>query len=336
MRTLASIQVIDDLSPIAGADRIELAQVMGWQVVVGRGEFVAGDTCVFCEIDSVLPPREEFSFLAKSKYRVKTIKLRGALSQGLCLPLSVIPDNTPRHVGMDVTETLGVTKYTPPVSGIGGHSVCESTFPACVPKTDEPRVQSHKRILRRMNGLWCYVTKKLDGTSCTFASVDGEISVCSRTRTLRRENDKGGVSPYWRMYERYNVGRIFESIDHIAIQGEMVGHWHEGGVSQIQGNRCGVPDTDLFVFDVYDLIEREYFGLDRLRNFCEHWGLKMVPLLSTVVLNHTINELLEMASITYDNGRAGEGIVIRTVSDRRDGHSFKVINNQYLLKHGDA
>ena len=335
MRTLASIQVIDSLSPIAGADRIEAAQVMGWQVVVGKGEFSAGDMCVFCEIDSIMPPREEFKFLEKVKYRVKTIKLRGAISQGVCLPLSVLPQETTPEVGLDVTEVLGVTKYTPPVSCVGGHSISKSTFPAHVPKTDEPRIQSHKRMLGKMMGMWCYVTKKLDGTSCTFVSNGGEISVCSRTRTVERENEVG-VSPYWRMYEKYNVERIFESIDYIAIQGEMVGHWHENGVSPIQGNRCGIQETDLFVFDVYDLIQERYFGFGRLRNFCEHWGLKMVPLVGTITLNHTVAELLEMANVRYDNGEPGEGIVIRPMGARCGGRSFKVVNNQYLLKHGDA
>lgn len=89
-RKLASIQVITDLSPIEGADRIETAQILGWQCVVKRGEFKVGDSVVYFEVDSVLPERNEFEFLRERKFRIKTIKLKKQISQGLVMPLSIL------------------------------------------------------------------------------------------------------------------------------------------------------------------------------------------------------------------------------------------------------
>ena len=103
-RVLASVRVIKDISPIEGADKIEVATVDGWKVVVAKdvGHKV-GDMVIYCEIDSFLPIREEFEFLRKSSYkkmgdeegfRLRTIKLKGQISQGLILPLSILENVT--------------------------------------------------------------------------------------------------------------------------------------------------------------------------------------------------------------------------------------------------
>lgn len=112
MRKLASVRQVSGLRPIQGADRIEVAQVDGWECVVKKGEFSIGEQIVYIEIDSILPERPEFEFLRDRKFRVRTIKLRGQVSQGLVLPLSVLPDGK-YAVGDDVTEILGVKKFDP-------------------------------------------------------------------------------------------------------------------------------------------------------------------------------------------------------------------------------
>lgn len=113
MRNLASIQKIGNLEPIQNADAIEKATVLGWQLVVKKDEFKIGDLCVYCEIDSILPEKPEFEFLKDRKYRIKTIKLRGQISQGICFPLSVLPVKTKITEGLDVTEILGIKKWEP-------------------------------------------------------------------------------------------------------------------------------------------------------------------------------------------------------------------------------
>ena len=111
-RQLASIRRISDIRLIAGADRIVVAQVDGWECVVQKDEFHVGDRVVYIEVDSVVPERPEFEFLRDRKFRVRTIKLRGQVSQGLVLPLSILPTGNYED-GADVTDVLGVTKYDP-------------------------------------------------------------------------------------------------------------------------------------------------------------------------------------------------------------------------------
>ena len=132
-RKLASIQVIENISPIEGADLIEVATVRGWKLVVKKGEFSPGEKAIYCEIDSFLPIKEEFEFLRKSSYkkmgelegfRLRTIKLRGQISQGLRLPIAVLQDRIYNdqykqlQVGDDVAEALGIFKYEPPIPAV--------------------------------------------------------------------------------------------------------------------------------------------------------------------------------------------------------------------------
>jgi RNA ligase (TIGR02306 family) len=185
-RKLASIRVISDIQPIEGADKIELAIVDGWKVVVAKevGHKV-GNMVVYCEIDSYLPVRDEFEFLRKSSYkkmsdgtegfRLKTIKLRGQVSQGLILPMSVVEyTNVQFEVGMDVTNLLGIVKYEPPIPAELAGKV-KGLFPSFIRKTDEERIQNLSSEYDELKNHTYYVTEKLDGSSATFYIKDGEF-----------------------------------------------------------------------------------------------------------------------------------------------------------------
>ena len=124
-RKLASIRKVREIKPIEGADAIELAIVDGWQCVAKKGEFKVNDLCVYFEIDSFLPIKDEFEFLRKSSYkkmgeaegfRLKTIKLRGELSQGLIIPISNFNEDIQKmEEGTDLTDILEVQKYEQPI-----------------------------------------------------------------------------------------------------------------------------------------------------------------------------------------------------------------------------
>lgn len=168
MRKLATIETITAIKPHPNADQLELAQVRGWQVVVKKGEFVSGDHCVYCEIDSVLPEREAFEFLRKSKFRIKTIRLRSEISQGIALPINEAFQGVPKsfygplRVGDDVTELLGVTLYQPPIPMELGGDI-KGAFPAFIPKTDEERIQNCTFVLDKYRQLEWVATEKVDG-----------------------------------------------------------------------------------------------------------------------------------------------------------------------------
>ncbi len=90
MQNLATIEKILWIKEIENSDNIELCGIKGWCVVVKKNEFKVGDLCVYVQIDTVMPELPEYEFLRSRKFRVRSIKIRGVLSQGLILPLSVL------------------------------------------------------------------------------------------------------------------------------------------------------------------------------------------------------------------------------------------------------
>lgn len=112
-RMLAYTVTIDSITPIEKADNIELAHVGGWNVIIRKHEFNVGDMAVFFEIDSLLPETEWSEFLRPKKFKVKTYKLGkfNVISQGLLLPMSILPDNKEYALHEDVTNTLGIKYY---------------------------------------------------------------------------------------------------------------------------------------------------------------------------------------------------------------------------------
>ena len=109
-RALAHIEVISELNPIPGYDRVEQATILGWRVVVRKDEFKVGDMCCYFEIDSKLKETEWSEFLRPKHFKIKTQKMCKTISQGLALPIDIIPELQGKalHVGDDVTELLGV------------------------------------------------------------------------------------------------------------------------------------------------------------------------------------------------------------------------------------
>lgn len=325
MRKLASIQRIKMLEPIPGADAIEKATVLGWQVVVKRGEFAVGDWCVYVEIDSVLPEKPEFAFLRSKSFRIRTVKLRGQLSQGICFPLNILPPETLAEEGADVTEALGIGKYEPPVPpALAG--IMRSAFPSFVPKTDEDRVQVAEDLLHKHCGQLCYVTEKLDGTSITFYVKDGQFGVCSRNMDLVE-----GGNLYWRAARNLNVEAKLRSLGrNAALQGELVG---EG----IQGNKLKLKGQTVYFFSLFWIDEFRYAKYGELKEALERVELLMVPVVSiSHVLDKEVQAMLKMAQVPSCINPAvmAEGLVIRAM-DCDEHVSFKAINNEFLLKWGE-
>ena len=333
-RKLASVQIVSEIRPIEGADAIEVARINNWDVVVKKGEFNAGDFCIYFEIDSFLPIKEEFEFLRKSSYkkmgaqegfRLKTIRLRGQVSQGLLIPIHVkelFGDTV--YEGMDVTELLGVVKYEPPIPAELAGKV-RGNFPGFLRKTDEERVQN----LSKEYPTWVeqdldfYVTEKLDGSSATFYLNNDQFGVCSRNLDL--EETEGNT--FWKVARELQIEeKLREYGRNLAIQGELIG---EG----IQGNPYNIKGHTVRFFNVFDIDSQTYYGLPMFLALFEHQlKLETVPFLTnlTMKLPQTIDECLAFAdgkSVLNQNFDR-EGVVFRTM-DRNI--SFKAISNKFLL-----
>ncbi|MFW6246855.1 MAG: hypothetical protein ACOC22_01620 [bacterium] len=212
MRKLASIQRISNISPIPDADAIEVAQVLGWKVVVKKNQFKVNDLVVYCEIDSLMPDRPEFEFLRKNKFRIRTIRMRGQISQGICFPLDILPKHTQWHIeemekarisgihgakgveGMDVTDILNIEKYEPPIPAELAGEV-KGAIPSFLIKTDEDRIQILPEIPAKYGGLQFVATEKLDGCLDGDTTVETEIGVMT-IREICNKKYLGKVKSY--------------------------------------------------------------------------------------------------------------------------------------------
>ncbi|WP_118974014.1 RNA ligase (ATP) [Taibaiella koreensis] len=325
MRKLASIQRIRSLAPIPGADAIEKATVLGWQLVVKRAEFQVDELCVYIEIDSLLPEREPFEFLRSRSFRIRTVKLRGQVSQGICFPLSVLPQGTTIEEGADVTALLGIVKYEPPIP-LSLSGIVKGSFPCFIPKTDETRVQVLGDLLQQYAGQECYITEKLDGSSATFYLRDEAFGVCSRNLELVEDAGNG----FWKMARQLDLESKLKSLGkNLALQGELTG---EG----IQGNKLQLKGQQWFCFGIYFIDEARYASFDEWIALTEQLALPRVPVLdSAYLLEADIDSLLEKAQRrSVLAGARAEGIVIR-VKQAGEHVSFKAINNEFLLHYGE-
>jgi len=332
-RKLATVRMIDQIIPIPDADYVELARVGGWDVVVKKGQFKEFDLAIYIEIDSWVPLKVA-PFLAKGKEktfngvigeRLRTKKLRGFFSQGLLLDLIADDDCPPPDVDTDLTEYLGIQLYEKPVAAcLTG--MAKGNFPTFIPKTDQARVQN---IVRQYETWMCNevnweVTEKLDGRSMTVYQFQGEYGVCSRNIDLKQAEG----NTFWDVALRENIHMKMFNKDEwwdFAIQGELCG-------PGIQGNQYQLSRPEFFVYDIFDIQKQEYLLPVERRELCDYLCLKHVPVLwENQCPDETVKELLEKVkgrSTLNDSQR--EGFVYK--SNLNDVDSFKVINNDWLLK----
>jgi len=326
MRKLASIQKIKTLEPIKDADAIMKATVLGWQLVVKKGEFEIGDLCVYCEIDSILPDRPEFEFLKTRNMRIRTIRLRGQVSQGICFPLSILPKDVKPVENMDVTEILKITKYEAPIPAHLEGKV-KGKFPSFIPKTDETRVQVLQDLLDKYTGKIFYISEKLDGSSATFYHYNGEFGVCSRNLELLETED----NTLWKLARKLDIENKLKSLrGNFALQAEVIGE-------SIQGNKYKLHGQDLRFFNLFDIDKYKYFDFEEFIKTLEKLHLTTVPILDTnFKMINNIEKLVELSigkSKLHNVQR--EGIVLRPIHEKQDmiGRvSFKVVSPKFLLK----
>jgi RNA ligase (TIGR02306 family) len=346
MRKLVSVKPITYIKPIEGADAIECAIIGGgWPVVIKKGEFKVGDSGVYFEVDSFLPADDvRFEFLLKNKIswsgkegiRIRTIRLRGQLSQGLIMPISLFPEIeriltetfTPIE-DMDFSTVLGVDKWEPILPACLAGQV-KGMFPGFIPKTDQERVQNLVReVLTDNINSEFEVTVKLDGSSGTFYFRDGEVGVCSRNLELKVNEDNAGNTMI-RLFSQTGLEDALRAIGkNMAVQAEVMG-------PGIQGNREQLNEANLFVFDVYDINNRCFLTPAERAEFMvslrDH-GYKgeHVPIVSMNMKlpANTVDGLLAFAEGPSIKHPVREGLVYKRVDGK---FSFKTISTTFLLK----
>jgi len=353
-RKMATIRKIAEIQAIPEADKICAYRVDGWWVVEVVGKYVVGDLVVYAEPDSWIPT-EMAPFLSKGHEprvyngvkgeKLKTVRLRGQLSQGLLFPLSVLGE---RHeiftisegcIGADVSEQLNIQKYEAPIpSELAGQAA--GNFPRFIPKTDQERCQNlYEDIFIKNADAYYEITTKLDGTSFTAFYADKEEGVCSRNWELKLDGANENNSMV-RMFIDSGLQSVFRQLSrNLAVQGELMG-------PGIQKNREQLKVPTLFVFDIYDIDTACYLTPDQRHALMDElWifgvnkdMIQHVPvvayganLLDTLSIT-TTDQLLKFAEGPSLVHPIREGLVFK----RKDGgFSFKAISNAFLLKEKD-
>ena len=325
MRKMASVQRVAEVKAIDGADKIEVYRINGWWVVDKKDSHKVGDLVVYCEVDSWVPhalapfltkpghsPRE---YLGVKGERLRTVKLKGQLSQGLLLPL--VEDNS--EEGQDFSEILGIIKWED--TRYMNDSNAKGSFPSFIPKTDQERVQNILRSIENWKGMSFEVTVKRDGSSMTaFVNMDDE-GVCSRNMLLR-ETDS---SAFWHAARSLNLlEKIRSTGRNLALQGELLSQ-------KIQGNYEKVSSVEWNCFDIWDIDNRQYLLPRERQDLCESLGIPHIKIIDKeFILDHTVDQLLEMAEGPGINpGVQREGLVLK--ANTSHGISFKAVSNSYLL-----
>lgn len=368
-RKLASVRKIKSIEPIEGADKIVKATVDGWELVTQKSnEFQPDDLVVYLEIDSLLPISEQFSWLEPYKvsaknsvngegYRLKTIKLRGQVSQGLILPLGDILDGFPEYFrvgdrgewmvyddnyqvweivkeGVDLTALMNVKKYEKPIpANLAGK--IRGNFPSFIPKTDQERIQNcFDKFWNKWRDDEWEATIKLDGSSFTayYDQYNDRLGVCSRNLDLIETEENS----FWQVARQLDLENKLRSVFEahglaIAIQGELMG-------PGVQGNREQLDKLQIFVFDIIDITDHqmvnyqpEYWDSYRRGLLSLELDLPHVPVIEEDVFSgfDSVKKFLAYAERPSLNHPNAEGVVFKNLRD--PSISFKVIANSYLL-----
>jgi RNA ligase (TIGR02306 family) len=377
-RVLAEAVRVTEKCAIEGADLIELVKIRGWQVVVQKGLYEVGDIAVYFSIDALLPEVPEFEFLRDRcfkketaegpGFRIKTIKLKGQLSQGMMMPLKEITyaNVLKAKEDDDLTDILRIKKYEPPLpANLAGNA--RGNFPSFIPKTDEHRIQNFIGRFKEnyASHLW-EVSLKLDGSSMTvyhnkaveivyvepktiIAKVARWFSetflgatrpktrdafgVCSRNIDLKESDD----NTFWQTANKLELRDIltehYEATGrNLALQGEMMG-------PGIQGNRENLKETDYFVFNIWDIDQQRYLNSVERSAFLFTYDLNPAHVYETKSFeDFTSDDFLELADKGYGGGKSinhpiREGLVFKSTVD--PSISFKAISNRFLLKEKD-
>jgi len=367
-RKLATIQKITNITPIEGADKIAVAHILGWEVVIRKEEFNVGDLCVYVETDSVMPSLPEFEFLKERKYRVRLIRLRKQVSQGLCLPTSVLPKKAFGGFyleGDDVTKDLGVIKYDPEAAKEARLQAIQDSvhknridkflkryawyrrfftkaghrgWPKFIKKTDEERIQRIPNICEKEKGTKFVATEKLDGQSATYSLLKlkkrfwhfkQQYQFIVCSRNIHLKSPNN--SSYWTIAKQLDIENILKQL--IFDTDEYVTLQGEIIGEGIQNNKYKINGYDFYAFNLI----HSYTGQDHhatMEYDLNQHNIKCVPLVSdSFILKEDISKSVEASkgkSLLQKIHR--EGLVLRNY---QKGISFKIINPDFLLQYQD-
>jgi len=318
---------IENIGVHPNADKLEIAQILGWQVVVPKGQHFAGQKVVYFPPDTVLPPAVSDRFGVTqylSHGRVRCARLRGEPSFGF----AVVPDNPDWEVGENVADHYEATKYEPPLRPGAGDA--ERQHPLFVRYTDIENLRNWPAVLEL--GEPILVTEKVHGTNGRIGIVEGEWMAGSMgVRRKRPEDEKLRLNTYW---FPYTLPAVRALVEHLAQTHRQVILYGEIYGSSIQSFHYGLKNRVGFVaFDL--MVDGQYLNWPDFAALCGQTGVATVPLLYKGPYSLEAVRQHSGGKTTFDDAHIREGVVVKPLRERTDPRLGRVVlkylSDAYLL-----
>ena len=355
---IVEICSVSEVAPHPNADRLDIATVKGWNCIVGRGEYKAGDLVVFLPPDSVLPgnliKEYKLDFLKKGG-KVGTLKLRGYISQGLVLPVCCVLLSTRGHyqLGDNVADVLGITKYEVPEKALPGKSTSKRVQnPNFSKYTDIENIQNFPDVFRI--GDLVVITEKIHGSNIRFGWLPIEINFKSKDifgilRSLWKKYVLGqshefvygshNVQLQWDNQKTFYGSNIYARVLQYIIPNTLpkdyifYGEVYGKGVQELEYGQSGLR---MEIFDIKNIKTGKYLDYDRMNEMCHVYGLTQVPMLYAGMYDKQIlKDCTEGKSLIYPD-EIREGCVVKSL--REENHPkigrkvLKSISAEYLAR----
>lgn len=359
MRDLAYIAKIEKLESIKDKDRIELATIGGFTVIVEKGKYQENDLVIYCEYDTILPVKPEFEFLRSRCYsklyngfRISAMKMAGVISQGIVFSLDILPKDIKIKEGLNVADILNIQKYDPEAFRelnsikknnkvlkffmknkafrkiwLKIHVKPKRGYPSTVKRSEETNIQKlFDEYKEKYNNTLFYLSEKVEGQSATFLIQKNKYKFLSHNVDMTKSSN----SNWQKISNKYNIEKRLRDYKkkykkEIAIQGEIAG-------PGIQKNIYKFKELKLFIFKITNTKTGVSFNYKELKETCDELDLAMVPILEFKTLEKfkTIEDILK-----YSDGKSclndkvlREGIVWRNLENQNIG--FKAKSPEYI------
>jgi RNA ligase (TIGR02306 family) len=328
---VVNVQAISDVIPHTNADKLELAIIGGWQCVVPKGRYQAGDKIVYFPPDTLIP-RTLAESLGVTQYlsftkdnpdmgRIRCAKLRGEPSFGLVID----PDCEEWGIGHDVAKYYGAQKWMPPVKFTASDAAPD--HPLFVTYTDIENLRNYPNVLRE--GEILCITEKLHGTNCRVGMIDGELMAGSH-RVRRKEPEDYASNRYWFPLSLPEVRNLLTDMSKVYKQVILFGEVFGKGIQKLEYGQKGLA------FRAFDLmVDGKYVDGWLFLSDMRRYGIPHVPILGIGTFTNDAIANLSKGNTTLEATHIKEGVVVKPMYERRDPKTgrviLKYISDEYLL-----
>lgn len=332
MHDLAVVSTIDAIRAIEGKDRIVMATIENYHSIVPKDAYHVGDVAVYVFYDSILPAdNPDFEFLRPRCYspkldgfRIRPMKIGDEISEGLVLPMSVLPKGKDYKKGDIVADDLKIRLYE--ADEVATPSEVIGPYPTMIPKSDEENIEKVFVNYPLWKDLEFYVTEKIDGTAATWMyGTKGDIF-----RIFSHGWEVGDSGVWYDAARNTDLKRKMadycrkHGLEDLVLQGEVI-------APTVQKNLYRVSNASMFIYGMMTASGRRY-AFSEMKAACEEMDIKMVPIIrESAHLPATLDELLkdcEGRSTQADIPR--EGLVWRVTTPGKEIH-FKVKSRPYKV-----